>query len=1575
MVDLQRIPAHGGRSQGARLLAAHKDKGGGGRLPGLAAGTPAYRGVASANPPPFSGTLVPPSPAVQGMPSRRDGSGSGRDSADAKGGGSPDPYELIVDDEEEERDRARPATTGKSLGLTVGKRTGGPMSGTEVKKQAQIHSLFSQQHKRIHASRLTPAGMVNLGNTCYLNSVVQVLLRMPSFTSDLLRPSLERLREHLPPAGVWSALLATLDKLRSASTSRLSFDSRKPAVEPAALRAAMGRRGRRWRSYAQQDAHEFLVELLEGLQSEVLGAEAAVTGCKRVRLSSTSCPVARNLGGCLVHTWTCSGCGRCSRSKEPFSCLSLQLPASGSVTLQDLVAEYLKDETIHKNCDGCSPAAAVAHTVQHRMWRLPRVLVVHIKRFMPLLQPPQPPQRASHPPHPELPGRQGEAAKLAAEAELAASDPEDSQTAKAAEGSAPGTHTRDDAGRHQPKAGPVPAGPGPGTCTPAPPQPAKAPASREASPQAPYLYAKLHTAVEVSASLDLSRHCDTGARAHVHLLEGLPPSALTRGTANAATVDATANADAASKPQVTPGGATLDTAGGASTCPSPSFQPNRSALQERTVQQPGRPQQLQHSRLGLTPGRPMGHCDPHESECGTSAMSTGHQADGEPTPHGGKAPPPLSAQRGRDQQQAQRAAGRQDADDADGGLFGFVRAQQDKPKVPRSCPARATTTPAVALGTPHGLWRPAGDEDSLEASQPTPVVQAASRRRQSNQTGNDEAGLQQQQPGSISRRPLCSASCLNTAEAVAAAMACSGRKGPKSLATGRFFGPGGGNPRSTPGESLAGGCGGGGGVGGGGDEQDRPRKRVCVDDLPGPSGGRRVPGTAAGTAQQAKMSPRLENLTEEEQLELALRLSLEDGALAAAAGAGGTSSDARGHNTGSAGKRHDQGLLTATAAGSSLPGSGAAPMLDLSVPTAAAGRGSVGLAAAAATPNKHRASASSDSAGDAMAVCGGGRHCAAWKPERESPPGRDRGHGSVCTAGEDDGDEQQVVELQDESPGGIGVGGGKAGRRSKAERRRDSRPPGSNAALSGASGSSGENDGDHDSDCVGTAPGASDGGATVERCRMDRRRIARKRRHLTYPAVEVPDYAESPAVPPIHCRRVDGGGDNVVQYVGDDEDDGTTAQSPITAGRQRYAGGGVRNAGTMADGRTEGPDEGDDAAGGGEAAAADDEEEMREVMRLSMETFAKEEAARKARHNSCGGGATTGVEDTWQKVLSLPDADQEAQEPLMQQTACDTRHAGGMDALAAVAGLCAQEHGSGAKGGPSSGAAGNQLGSVGRRRQASPRKTDAGPSAEVGAAGQEDFRFNFVTQGNGDGDDSAKGVIDLTSDCAGVDDEDAELNKAILLSLQEQEQQWMDVGSDDGANNAGGVDADAAAGGGSGSDGDNAKAAKPKVALIADSDCEEGAVEEAAEAGKTTIPATSGAAVTQQVEASPSERARLSGGGGSTSSVPLSQLARYRLHGVVRHKGLTPYSGHYVADALVVTEDRDHREQEMWFEHNDSVVSHVDFSRVREDAAKQGYMLFFVNAGTRAVVSPSMVAAAAEVPLPDDVTPGAAKSA
>ncbi len=50
-----------------------------------------------------------------------------------------------------------------------------------------------------------------------------------------------------------------------------------------------------------QDAHEFLCALLEALQAEVVRREADATTSRRVPLSATACPAARNFSFCIEH--------------------------------------------------------------------------------------------------------------------------------------------------------------------------------------------------------------------------------------------------------------------------------------------------------------------------------------------------------------------------------------------------------------------------------------------------------------------------------------------------------------------------------------------------------------------------------------------------------------------------------------------------------------------------------------------------------------------------------------------------------------------------------------------------------------------------------------------------------------------------------------------------------------------------------------------------------------------------------------------------------------------------------------------------------------------------------------------------------------------------------------------------------------------------------------------------------------------------------------------------------------------------------------------------------------------------
>lgn len=66
----------------------------------------------------------------------------------------------------------------------------------------------------------------------------------------------------------------------------------------------------------------------------------------RIPLSAAQCPAARNLGGVLQHTYTCSQCQFESHVREGFSCLSLPVPHiekdDPKPTLMDLIGIHFQ---------------------------------------------------------------------------------------------------------------------------------------------------------------------------------------------------------------------------------------------------------------------------------------------------------------------------------------------------------------------------------------------------------------------------------------------------------------------------------------------------------------------------------------------------------------------------------------------------------------------------------------------------------------------------------------------------------------------------------------------------------------------------------------------------------------------------------------------------------------------------------------------------------------------------------------------------------------------------------------------------------------------------------------------------------------------------------------------------------------------------------------------------------------------------------------------------------------------------------------------------------------------------------
>jgi hypothetical protein len=110
--------------------------------------------------------------------------------------------------------------------------------------------------KRQQPPTCTPRGLMNLGNTCYLNAVVQSLAHCAPFSSALTGDagSLDG-----------SDKDATLSRAVAQLCSALHERGLKSAVRPADLIKAIQERRPSFSGFRQQDAHELLCLLLDGL--------------------------------------------------------------------------------------------------------------------------------------------------------------------------------------------------------------------------------------------------------------------------------------------------------------------------------------------------------------------------------------------------------------------------------------------------------------------------------------------------------------------------------------------------------------------------------------------------------------------------------------------------------------------------------------------------------------------------------------------------------------------------------------------------------------------------------------------------------------------------------------------------------------------------------------------------------------------------------------------------------------------------------------------------------------------------------------------------------------------------------------------------------------------------------------------------------------------------------------------------------------------------------------------------------------------------------------------------------------
>ncbi|KAK7331480.1 hypothetical protein VNO77_25705 [Canavalia gladiata] len=154
-------------------------------------------------------------------------------------------------------------------------------------------------------------GMINLGNTCFFNSIMQNLLAMNRLRDNFLKLD--------APVG---PLISSLKKLLTETNPESGL---KNILNPRSFFGCVCSKSPQFRGYQQHDSHELLRCLLDGLSTEELAGRKQNGSPKKDGTSSNTL-VDALFGGQISSTVCCIACGHFSTVYEPFLDLSLPVP-------------------------------------------------------------------------------------------------------------------------------------------------------------------------------------------------------------------------------------------------------------------------------------------------------------------------------------------------------------------------------------------------------------------------------------------------------------------------------------------------------------------------------------------------------------------------------------------------------------------------------------------------------------------------------------------------------------------------------------------------------------------------------------------------------------------------------------------------------------------------------------------------------------------------------------------------------------------------------------------------------------------------------------------------------------------------------------------------------------------------------------------------------------------------------------------------------------------------------------------------------------------------------------------------
>ncbi|KAJ3540483.1 hypothetical protein NM688_g6220 [Phlebia brevispora] len=209
-------------------------------------------------------------------------------------------------------------------------------------------------------------GLFNLGQTCFLNAILQSFVANP-----LLRNYFLSDKHNEKGCKFKDCTCCEMDRLFTEV-----YSGNTAPFGPTSFLTTTWRASSELSGYAQQDAHEFFISALNQIHATTKGSTKL----------DCICIVHTTFDGLLQSDVKCEKCGTVTSTPDPMLDISLEIESKGEsagqeVTLMSCLRRYTKPEKLGVNDYTCSKCGRASASKRLSIRRLPPVLSFQFKRF------------------------------------------------------------------------------------------------------------------------------------------------------------------------------------------------------------------------------------------------------------------------------------------------------------------------------------------------------------------------------------------------------------------------------------------------------------------------------------------------------------------------------------------------------------------------------------------------------------------------------------------------------------------------------------------------------------------------------------------------------------------------------------------------------------------------------------------------------------------------------------------------------------------------------------------------------------------------------------------------------------------------------------------------------------------------------------------------------------------------------------------------------------------------------------------------------------------------------------------